>query len=347
MKFKPVYIHPAKQRFCVCHHCRDGRSSVFQLNARLFYLHSKCVACNKDNSCPVMKTISPEIQKRLTTLKKSVKEFQEHKEAVKIQKEVFLFQKDNLKDGECIILMDFAGRFLVCLDLNMTQRDFFARRGVPDMVMVLYFKVNGILHHTFVDYISKIAEKDDFLYVRSALLHLLNETTLLDNFKTVYLWSDGGPKHYKIRRTIFFLSILDNFYPQTFEWHFFPSCHGKGACDGHVGVLKQALNRSVKNGNTLYNEIDIFDFVSSCNLHTFLIDVERKPEFIGKKSKKPRSLKPEKENKEDEGSELDCTVFAAGIKFFHKFTFAGPGKIKCFRVSNSTENTLQTIRPLA
>ena len=121
---------------------------------------------------------------------------------------------------------DFAGRFIVKTDLELSQKDFFARFGVPDLVLYVYFKKGGQLKSEAFDILSKKDEKEDFPYLRSAWLYLLN-SGFLDDFHIIHVFSDGGPKHFKIRKSIFFFSLLDTYYPQKFIWNFFQSCHGK------------------------------------------------------------------------------------------------------------------------
>jgi len=125
-----------------------------------------------------------------------------------------------LKKDEVLIIMDFSGRFLVKGDIQLSQEDFFARYGVPCLVMFCYYlNEKGEVIHQVSDFMSKTEEKDDFDYVR-ARIYLL-EHPFMQRFKKIVLYSDGGPKHFKIRKTLFSFSVLDHYFPQSIEYNFF------------------------------------------------------------------------------------------------------------------------------
>lgn len=59
------------------------------------------------------------------------------------------------------------------------------------------------------------------------------------------VWSDGGPAHYKCKRTIYMFGELQFKYGVPITWYFFASHHGKSLCDSHTGLCKQHIKRMV------------------------------------------------------------------------------------------------------
>jgi len=105
----------------------------------------------------------------------------------------------------------------------------------------LITKNNNKIEYTYYDYLS-MDKKNDAIYVRAVWNNFIT-TANLENYKNIKIWSDGGPKHFKcIKNIAFFASILDS----KIEYNFFCSCHGKGPCDGHLGVLKRYIKLKIK-----------------------------------------------------------------------------------------------------
>jgi len=327
VKYKPKTVHMAKQKWCVCHYCTEGRNKIFELEVHRAKLHRNCQGCAKDDTCVVERQLAGEARLDLNELKEAVKEYREHKEIADHQAKKMREIKDKLVPGEALVIMDFAGRFIVQACLEMSQADYFARVGVPDLVVYVYYrdKKDGPIHTVCFDLLSKVKEKDDYSYVRSCWLHLLNNEPLFDSFKIIHVFSDGGPKHFKIRKTIFFFSLLNAYYPQTFIWHFFQSCHGKGPCDGHTGMLKMLVKREILRGECLQTDRDLYDlFCMKSKANTRFISIQR------------------------EDKELDCTDFKQGIKKYFSYSFGrSPGFVFCREKTGDSNFVLQKISPLS
>eukprot|EP00732_Lithocolla_globosa_P002254 Lithocolla_globosa_v1_NODE_1429_length_2580_cov_31.909307.p1 type:complete len:642 gc:universal NODE_1429_length_2580_cov_31.909307:1952-27(-) len=307
LKHKPFNIRDAKQVYCVCHHCSEGHISKKQLSTIRQHLHADCVDCSKDERCIVERAVRDEKKKKIEKLKKEIAEYRSHKVTADHQAAAYSLDKSlqKLNDGECVICKDFAGRFIVSNEISMSQKAFFARVGVPDLILVKYWKEDGKIKSETYDFFSETEEKDDFHYVRSCWLWLLNETNELDDFHTIRVWSDGGPKHFKIRRTIFFFSVLQEKYGKKFIWNFFQSCHGKGPCDGHTGVIKKKLKLEAKKQNPVMTDYDMYEFAKEhVKSQSFWLEVDHKQDY-------------------------DCKTFKDGIKKYFEFSFDGIGEILC------------------
>ena len=192
LKYKPTDIHEATQQFCVCHYCREGHDEKQKLSIALSALHKDCKNCSQDQKCPKEKTADRETREKLANFRQKVEDYKEHKDIADHQAGELVRMKENLREGECLVVEDFAGRFLIKATLELSQEDFFARKGVPDLVLFVYYKMEGNLVHKSFDILSVTSEKDDFSYLRSAWLTLLNETSFFDQFKKIIIFSDGG-----------------------------------------------------------------------------------------------------------------------------------------------------------
>ena len=104
-------------------------------------------------------------------------------------------------------------------------------------------------HH--FDWFSPHTVSNNSLFVRDALRGLLlGEQGIVAQygFRGLHIFSDGGPKHFKLRRTIFYIWELCQELNIPIRYHFFCSCHGKCECDGHYGVSKACHLALVKQG---------------------------------------------------------------------------------------------------
>ena len=108
------------------------------------------------------------------------------------------------------------------------------------MILVLYFKDtnDGIVKWIYLDHFSK--EIQDFFFVRAVWYKLLS-FSILKKYKEVYIWSDGGPAHFKIAKTLYFFFTLEVQYEKKFQYNFFASFHGHSLCDSHTGNQKLIL----------------------------------------------------------------------------------------------------------
>ena len=181
--------------------------------------HTKCENCSKDATCPAEMALEEEKREEFKTLRSEVADYLEHKEIADHQAAAMRLAKETLIEGECLVIEDFAGRFLVKADLELSQNDYFARFGVPDLVVCVYYKEKGETKCEIFNFLAKTKEKEDFYFLREAWIALL-DTPLMKRFKNIKIFSDGGPKHFKIRKSLYLFSLLQDAYPQYFQWTF-------------------------------------------------------------------------------------------------------------------------------
>lgn len=136
------------------------------------------------------------------------------------------------------------------------------------------------------------------VYVRRAFEYLFRETNLFTDVKRLIIWSDGGPAHFKIRRSLFMMKEFAWEHKIQIDWHFSASNHGKGVCDGKHGVDKQMLRQEALNGRDIRTLADYIEVISAVANTSVVFEVQ------GAES--------------NEG--YNCTKFKE-IKKYHEFIF--------------------------
>ena len=84
--------------------------------------------------------------------------------------------------------------------------------------------------------------KNDIRFVIQGWKKLLAEK-VLDGVVAVHVWSDGGPKHFKMSANMVLMSIIDEeLGKQKLNYNFFEAYHGHNACDSVASQAKHKLN---------------------------------------------------------------------------------------------------------
>jgi hypothetical protein len=167
-----------------------------------------------------------------------------HKELITIQKMVYQQDKRGVSSGKnpttVLITQDFTQ-----LELEGSF--------VQDLIICKYFydkKAKDGLARTYIHFIGKIGTKNDILFVIGSWMALLT-LNWFDDIKTVKIWSDGGPKHFKISSNMKFLLTLQQSKPDVmWEYNFFAPYHGCSICDGVAAQAKGILNVTMRDEQT-------------------------------------------------------------------------------------------------
>ena len=118
---------------------------------------------------------------------------------------------------------------------------------------------NEIVHESVI-FISN-DHKHDYhavqYFVKKTNQYLLEQRL---NICKEILFSDGAPTQYKSKANFLNLSMSKEDYGFDIEKHFFGSRHGKGPCDGEVGVLKRSASLAVKRGQVISDAEDFYKF---------------------------------------------------------------------------------------
>jgi hypothetical protein len=170
-----------------------------------------------------------------------------------------------------------------------------------DLVVCIYFyNATNVdkLERKYFHFVGKAKQKHHEGFVLAVWEYMLVHN-YLKKFEggTLHIWSDGGPKHFKLSSGVYNFYLLANTFKMFhFIYNYFPSYHGHGICDTVVAQAKKELNLFQRIGGLcLQDEAEIVEVIATITNH---FPVIASPNYNKKQI-----------------TTLD------GIKSFHKFTF--------------------------
>lgn len=86
----------------------------------------------------------------------------------------------------------------------------------------------------------------------AAFQQVLDELSEKFNFKELFIWSDGGRKHFKQRYAMKYILKLQRAKGWRIVWNFFASHHGHGVCDADAQHVKQAVRRLQRHKHKIF-----------------------------------------------------------------------------------------------
>ncbi len=141
-----------------------------------------------------------------------LEQLQQHLNDAVYQRDLFNKIRTNLKKDQLLIVQDFTKHYLEADKVN-------------DFIITIFYlnSTTNKLEYRYFDYFGCYTSQNvDF--VKAAWLQLLSsEHIQISQYSTIYLWSDGGPQHFKTLNTIAFWDELSFQYEIAFEIHFFVS----------------------------------------------------------------------------------------------------------------------------
>ena len=123
------------------------------------------------------------------------------------------------------------------------------------LIIVLYYFQDGELQTVYLDYVGDKGMKNDVTFLAGVWRNLC-KNPLLKSFQKMYLWNDGGPKHFKITsamhlwawvKTTLGLSVL---VENTFAPY-----HGHNVCDAVAHRIRQNWMCSVQRVQISFTEV--------------------------------------------------------------------------------------------
>ncbi|KAL9644197.1 hypothetical protein ABK040_005658 [Willaertia magna] len=232
-KYQPTNIRPSKKLEGVCPICKD-----FQLNKTKYQQADQLLKhfeqnhdCNCESSTLCYKF---QIEDKMKYWRKV---------------------KENLQSDKLILVMDFASGWEVIDKAAETTNEFFEKYYIKDMIVVIVSKSNNEFHYTYIDLIND-NHTSDHHYVREAFNTILTTNPIFKEIRKIFLFSDGGPAHYKIAKTVVMIGEMSRKFNINIEYNFYPSHHGKNLCDAHTGVGKKYIKNKVKSRKVEVQLID-------------------------------------------------------------------------------------------
>lgn len=159
--------------------------------------------------------------------------------------------KNSVGPGEFVVTLDFSENYSFHVQ-DAVQSQHWSKDQVTLHVYVIYYKENNVkLHASFVvlsEYVNHDATSVH-LY-NTKMINYLKKKFGQNNVKKLYFFSDGAGSQYKNKFNFINLLNHNKDFGIDFEWHFFATAHGKGACDGIGGCIKRNAYRASLQNNT-------------------------------------------------------------------------------------------------
>ena len=193
-----------------------------------------------------------------------------HEQRLVTQKRAYLAQKRELVDknliDSCVVVHDFAqikadNSFVQCLLIFV----YWKPQDQPTVKRLCYCYLPPTMR-----------ESNDIDFVKAAWNHFI-DLAAIKGFKTFNIWSDGGPKHFKIAENIrFFYQLAINKSKKIF-YNFFESYHGEGVCDGSAAKLNAAIRDTQQHQRIIINTVELYaqHMKKWWNIVTMLDDIPR------------------------------------------------------------------------
>ena len=154
-----------------------------------------------------------------------------HRFINKSQNEYSKKLKNELREKECILLMDFAENYSSVTQNEIQAGYFWKKQHTLHPFVIYYRRENGGVKHksycVLSDYLKHDAES-----VHTFIKELIPKLKdLIQGLEKIHIFSDGGPAHYKNKYNFANLSFFVKEYDIKVEWNFWAPGHGKNACD--------------------------------------------------------------------------------------------------------------------
>lgn len=184
----------------------------------------------------------------------------------KVEKQIkfIRMRKESLIKGkEIMCQMDFAENYS-CVIQDSIQSHYFSKPQVTIHPFVIYYNDGSCIKTLNYIVISDI-KKHNTISVYAFQIKLLSKLKALfpELEKIIYL-SDGCAEQYKNKLNFKNLCYHENDFQIKAEWHFFPTSHGKGPCDGIGGNIKRmAREASIRTTAEINNAKQFFAWATA------------------------------------------------------------------------------------
>jgi hypothetical protein len=205
------------------------------------------------------------VQELIEELSTSLKEFSKHLFNAQWQARQFEALKVSIPRTWVLLCSDFGENY-ICRQQDEAQSAHWSYDQVTLHPTVAYYRCPECeepMHESFV-FIS-----EDHKHDHHAVHHfttLVNEQLLSRGLtiETEIQFSDGAPTQYKSKINFVDMSLCQEEIGFHVEKHFFGSRHGKGPCDGEVGVLKRCIINGVKTRKVMIrNAMEFYEYGKS------------------------------------------------------------------------------------
>lgn len=243
------------------------------------------------------------------------------------QSSYFKALKDTIQNDEVVINLDFAENYAFIV--QDAPPGFHWNNNQATVFVAFFYHRDGneTKNKGFVVISDNLNHDTVAVYTYQQLLieYLKNQ---FPSIRKVHYFSDGAPQQFKNFKNILNIYYHSADFEMESDWHFFPTAHGKGACDGVGGSVKRT---AAKASLRLPPEAQILTALSLYNWlkkHGNFKNVEFAFSEISKYNKNARKLNSRFKNK-------------SRVVDLQKQHFIAPmtnGKVQCKTFSNNPES---------
>ena len=194
-----------------------------------------------------LETIVKSADDFLDGLIQSLVQLQRHSFIAKQQALYLKHAKENLSEGEVVVIGDFAENYSFVMQ-DEVQGFHWTNTQATIHPFVAYHRASDGNAVSTVVPLSFVIISDCLIHDTVSVHHFQKKlfTFLNERFpvrKMIY-FSDGAASQYKNRKNFSNLAHHEEDFGVPAEWHFFATSHGKGPCDGVGGTVKRLAARA-------------------------------------------------------------------------------------------------------
>lgn len=158
------------------------------------------------------------------------------------QSSYFKTLKETLPADEAIVNLDYAENYAFVVQ-NAPPGFHWNNNQATVFVTFIYYKENNeIKGESFVVISDNLNHDTVAVYTYQLLLMDYLKKKL--SIRKIYYFSDGAPQQFKNFKNIINICYHNQEFGIKAEWNFFPTAHGKGACDGVGGSVKRSAAKA-------------------------------------------------------------------------------------------------------
>lgn len=178
----------------------------------------------------------------IDSLIKKIEKLLPHSFIANKQAEYYREKKENLGDGEMLVLMDFAENYSFILQ-DEAQGYHWTNDSCTLHPVVLYYNHDDDTFLKSMCFVSDDLIHDvGFVYeIQRKVVEFVKGRNL--NIKSIEYFTDGCAAQYKNCKTFLNLCEHENDFGIPAKWNFFATSHGKNACDGIGGSVKRTVTK--------------------------------------------------------------------------------------------------------
>lgn len=174
-----------------------------------------------------------EVPELTAAQKKRLPKAEKHVRAVPIQRRHYRSDRANLKEGDLVIVQDFTKHDK---DIHTTTQQ--------DHIIVFYWRENGGEYYCMEHFIGPDGLKNDVRFSMYVWALLQTHERVIEA-KRIVVWSDNGPKHFKLSAYMMFMSIWASAMGKLVSLRFNAPYHGACVADSAAAHLKMATERHI------------------------------------------------------------------------------------------------------